>query len=467
MNNKLVIRTDNLPVKVGGEVNRVVGAVLRGLDSLGFVYVTRDQVERRVRLSTVRLYADKWLALEVDVGRLPPRVNVVKLLDEQVAVHLSAVCGYPVRAVGRALSGRHGLTYAVALSGDVERRRVTLPARADLDLETRPAGGLVPVGVGAGGPVWAKLGRLGHSLVVGATGSGKSTWLHVALAGLLLANGPERLRVVLIDPKRCELALWAGAPHLWARMAHDTGEASALLSRLADEVGRRGGLFAAAGVRDLAGYNRQAAVLLPTILVVIDEGLDLVLDAGARSELVGALKSLAMKGRGVGVFVWLATQHAAAAGGLPRVVSVNMATRLAFRVLDRSAAEVAGCPGAEKLSRPGRMLARIGGGEAEEVQGYYLDDEALSDVAGAVAEAVPAGGNGAVLTEAEQALVRYALEKLDGEFIVNRLGKAVEGWSPWRVMKLARKWEDAGWLSEPAHATDARRVLPSLAGMIA
>ena len=121
---------------------------------------------------------------------------------------------------------------------------------------------------------------------------------------------------------------------------------------------------------------------MPYILIAIDECLDLVISAGSKSELAGYLKTIAIRGRSAGVILWAATQHAAAVDGLPRVVNTNLTARLVFRVADRDAARVAGCPGAEGIARdrPGRLLAKIDG-KPMELQAYHLPDADLLRVA--------------------------------------------------------------------------------------
>jgi len=403
--------TRNLPTILTGEVERLGYSLLRGLDRLGFIHETKTGDSFTVRFSAVRLYGDQWAAYQVDAERLY-HFSVADLARPAVLSQLSAL------------------------------------------------------GVGRAGPVWVGLPKLGHTLLAGTTGSGKSTLLHSALAALLTGAGPDRLRVALVDPKRSEFTAWAGVPHLLGRIAHTTDQASDLLGDLVAEVDRRGDLLAGALVRDLGAYNRKAAEPLPYILAMVDECLDLVLDAGNKSELAGYLKSLAIRGRSAGVFLWAATQHGAAVTGMPRVVNTNLTTRLVFRVADDSAARVAGCPGAETLPRdkPGRLLAKIDH-DPQELQGYTLSDDALLAVARGLA------GEDADklqrLPDGEAALVRYAVDTLQGFFVVNRLAAAFagDGVTSHKVKTLAQRWERRGLLTTPKHATDARRVTPALCAL--
>lgn len=442
----MVNATRNLPLIMTSEVERLGYSILRGLDRLGFVHETKDGGAFAIRFDAVRLYGETWAAYHVDAERLY-HFSVADLAKPAVLAQLSAVTHKPVRSYADG-----GLAYVVELQ---PKSKVRLPGKIKLDLDTRPAGELlVPLGVGRDGPVWMNFHKIGHALIVGTTGSGKSTWLHSALASLLTGAGPDQLRLALIDPKRSELTTWANAPHLIGEIASTEQEATALLSGLAQEIDRRGGLFGAVLVRDLGAYNRKTAEPLPYILCVIDECLDLVLSAGAASNLTNHLKTIAIRGRSAGVILWAATQHAASVTGLPRVVNTNLTARLVFRVADRSAADVAGCPGAESLprDRPGRLIAKIDGGPAE-LQGFYLADDALLSVARGLA----AGVTGPMLTETEQDLLTWAANENGGALALADI-RARAGIGPREARRLADKLEARGWIQKDKMSSNRRAL---------
>lgn len=451
-NTTIVNATRNLPMTITGEVERLGYSILRGLDRLGFVHTDRDGATFSIRFDSVRLYGATWAAYHVDAERLY-HFSVSDLGKPSVTSQLAAVVKKPIRALDD-----RGLCFVVELQA---KPRVRLPDKVMLDLSTKPEGDLlVPLGMGRSGSVWRSLPDIGHTLIVGTSGAGKSVWLHSALAALLTSCGPDVLRLALIDPKRSEFTAWAGVPHLIVDIAHTEQEATKLLADLVREVDRRGDILAGALVRDLRAYNRKATEPLPYILIAIDECLDLVLSGG--KELAAHLKTIAIRGRSAGVILWAATQHAAAITGLPRVVNTNLTARLVFRVADRSAADAAGCPGAEALPRdkPGRLLAKIDGRPVE-LQGYYLADDDLLKVTRSVAGSVATGPQ---LGDGESALVRYAVERLGGAFVKNALAAAFSPeWSDHRIKTLAKAWELRGWLTKPANRADARRVTPELA----
>ncbi len=446
--------TRNLPTLPIREAERAGAQILAALDRLGFTHKDLDGRLFTVCFESAELWGDSWASFTVDVGRLY-HFDVLALASQKVKATLAAATRKDVFILTKP-----GLVYAVRLQPAQPAQR--LPKLAELDLDARPADPLsVPLGVGRAGPVWRSLPDLGHSLIVGTSGAGKSSWLHTALAALLTSASPDLLRLVLVDPKRSELTPWAAAPHLMGSIANTEAQAQQALDALAVECDRRGDLLAAIGARDIGGYNRRAADPLPLVLCVIDEVLDF---AGNRA-IEESQKTIARRGRSAGVILWAATQHAAAVDGLPRVVNVNLTTRLVFRVADGNAAQVAGCPGAQNIpqDRPGRLLAKLGSGP-QELQGYYLSDDALQALARGLA------GNtatGLALGDLECDLVRYAVQDLGGAFKVNTLARAFagQGMTNRKVAELARRWERRGWLTKPAHATDSRKITPDLAAL--
>lgn len=437
------------------KAQRWAAQMVESLSRLGFEHVTQDGRCFHPTFSDLALYGDRWFVAEIDAERLH-HYSITDLATKRVTDQLGAVLHKPVKAMVR-----NGLRYVIFLKPP--QPPIRLPKRVPLDLANKPSQDLllVPIGIGREGAVWQTLPHLGHSLIVGASGMGKSSFIHAALAALLTSTTPEQLGVILIDPKRSELVPWRTAPHLVGDIAYTTEQAAHVLANVVTEIDRRGEILAEAGVRDLTAYNRNMAISLSHILVVIDETLDLMLATNNSSDLVNALKIIASRGRSAGVILWCATQHAAAVSGLPRVVNVNLATRLVFRVLDESAARTAGCPGAERIDKntPGRMLAKLDGPPVE-LQGHFLSDQALADAI-KMLEHIPATP---VLSDREKMLVRYAVEHLDGRFTIGKLALAFggDGWSNRQLFNLGRQWEAREWLTKPRHATDSRKVTPTL-----
>jgi hypothetical protein len=449
-------------IDAAAESTRAAGLTIKALSDLGYEWRRQDGGVHTVMFSAVgygELRGAVFCVLEVDTLRLPRRVTARDLTKPETVHHIATVCGHPARVLNST-----GVTYVLRLTPAPAVPR--LPRSVALDLSARPAGLSVPVGVGRSGPVWRDLAAMGHTLITGASGSGKSNWLHAALAALLSGASPEVLRLAVVDPKVSEFAAWGRVPHLWAPIASDEAGAVRLLGAVVSELDRRGELLAGALVRDLAGYNRGAAVKLPVLLVCFDEVLDLVLAAGGeRSELARLLTRLAVKGRSAGVFLWVASQHARF-DLLPRAVTVNMHSRLVFRVGDQAAANMAGCPGAERIGRdvPGRFLAALDGGVPAGFQAFNLaDGELLAVVSGIVGAAV--GPAPVVLSDVERALVQHAVSDLDGGFIVGKLAAVFRdrGITHHQVRGIAERWERDGLLTAPASITAPRMVTGALA----
>ncbi|MBN1890640.1 MAG: DNA translocase FtsK [Thermoflexales bacterium] len=438
-----------LPIK---EAEVIGYKILRSYDRMGFTHKEEDGSVRGIRFRAAHLVGDEMASYTIDTETLwLPTDNLV---DPKIIHTLSDVLEKTVWTT------RRPLTVVVELKPRPKVCAVRLPTRVPLDLGNLPIGELlVPIGIGGEGAVQLTLPQMGHTLLVGATGAGKSMFVHAALSALLKANGPDLLRLVLIDPKRNELTPWQGVPHLLEGIATTPDQAEKALANAAAEVDRRGDVLGRAGMRDITAYNKKrAGDLLLFILVAIDETIDLTLQAGDRSRVADYLKIIATRGRSAGVILWCATQHAAAVSGLPRVVNVNLASRLVFRVNDRSAAQVAGCPGAQDIprNRPGRMLAKLDGPPME-LQGYCLSDEAV----GKLVQDLRRSGGGPTISDFERQLVRFAWENLRGAFTVNELAKVFHRGNG-TINDMATRWEQMGWLTPQNGRNGSRRVTETL-----
>jgi len=209
----------------------------------------------------------------------------------------------------------------------------------------------------SGAPIVADLERLPHLLIAGATGSGKSVGLAALLASLLFQNTPDALRLILIDPKRVELARFGRLPHLLAAMVTDVVEVVGVLQWLALEVDRRYRLFADVGARDLRAYNRRlpsGAAPLPRLVVVVDELADVMLRAPGEVEPL--LTRLAQLARATGIHLIVATQRPSA-DVITGLIKANFPARLAFAVASAIDSRVIlDAPGAESLLGRGDLL---------------------------------------------------------------------------------------------------------------
>jgi len=402
------------------------------------------------------------VAFQVDTMRLPIRIE--QLLNPEVGHQMQASLG------GRQVrvTNSRGLAVSVKLEPEEPKPKVRLPTRIPLDLETRREGAyMIPVGLGASGPVWRSLLKTGHILVGGESGSGKSTWLNTMLIALLEAHTPLVLQVAIIDPKQVEFQIYRGVPHLFGDVAVEVNQAEALLARLIVEMDRRRALFASVGAKSLKAYNRKACLEhsrkadepMPLILLVVDEVTDIALLAGLKSPFYTDLIRLVSKGRAFGLVVVLATQNPKAEV-LNTLIRGNMSTRIAFRVVTAEHSRtILGVGGAQELPRTihGRLLVRLDG-EPVTLQGFYLSDDKVAALTARL-RSQPVQ----VLTDLERELVRYAVEHLGGGFNTNRLWPAFqERIGRQSLLSLARRWEHIGWLAAQPGVNTPRRVSKEL-----
>jgi S-DNA-T family DNA segregation ATPase FtsK/SpoIIIE len=282
---------------------------------------------------------------------------------------------------------------------NVKRQTVLLRELIETEAFGSLAGAL-PVAFGkdvVGAPFFADLATMPHLIVAGATGAGKSVGLNVMLTSLLYKRGPEDVRLLMIDPKMVELAVYDGIPHMLLPVVTDMKKASLALRWVVDEMERRYTLFAQTGSRNITSYNERVARALaegktmkglagsvrtketgttmevpaegvdaatadepprpkrlPYILVVVDEFADLMMVAG--KDVESAVARLAQKARAAGIHVILATQRPSV-DVITGVIKANFPSRVAFKVSQKvDSRTILDQQGAEHLLGRGDML---------------------------------------------------------------------------------------------------------------
>ncbi len=200
----------------------------------------------------------------------------------------------------------------------------------------------------------ADLTRMPHLLIAGATGSGKSVCLNAILATLLMYNSPDRLKLVLIDPKRVELTGYNGIPHLITPVVTDIEQVSNVLQWVLREMDMRNLHFMENGVRNIQEYNRKfPAKALPYIVLVIDELANLMMEAA--SDVETSIVRLAQTARAMGIHLIVATQRPSR-DVITGTIKGNLPTRIAFAVASYVDSQVIlDRPGAENLFGKGDM----------------------------------------------------------------------------------------------------------------
>lgn len=214
----------------------------------------------------------------------------------------------------------------------------------------------IPVGVDVYGKTIVKaLDEMPHLLIAGATGSGKSVMLNVIIRALMAQNGPETLKLILIDPKRVELSQFKTSPHLLAPVIFDDVKAAATLNWLVEEMEVRYAQLEKAGARMIDDYNANQVTRMPKLVVIIDEFADLMLQS-ATGDSETAIIRLAQKARAVGIHLILGTQRPSV-DVVTGLIKANLPTRIAFMTTSRVDSQVIlDQAGAEELVGKGDML---------------------------------------------------------------------------------------------------------------
>ena len=206
-----------------------------------------------------------------------------------------------------------------------------------------------------GRPVFGDLAKMPHLLVAGATGSGKSVCLNTIIASLLVSATPDQVQMLFIDPKRVELTVYNGIPHLIKEVITDARLAAGALFEMTKEMDSRYERFAKAGVRKIEEYNAKfPAETLPYVVIVIDELADLMLIAPAKVETT--ICRLAQLARATGIHLVVATQRPSV-DVITGIIKANIPSRIAFAVSSQvDSRTILDMVGAERLLGRGDML---------------------------------------------------------------------------------------------------------------
>ncbi len=217
-----------------------------------------------------------------------------------------------------------------------------------------------------GTPHYVNIAKMPHGLIAGATGSGKSVAIHAVITSLLYRNGPNQMRFIMVDPKRVELTLYNGIPHLLTPVITDPKKCILALKWAAKEMDRRYGILEECQVRDIDSYHssileparkRKAKELpesMPYIVIVIDELAD-IMQTYPR-ELEAGIVRLAQMSRAVGIHLILSTQRPSV-NVITGLIKANVPTRMALQVASQiDSRTILDGSGAELLLGAGDML---------------------------------------------------------------------------------------------------------------
>jgi S-DNA-T family DNA segregation ATPase FtsK/SpoIIIE len=226
-------------------------------------------------------------------------------------------------------------------------------------------------------PIIVDIDRMPHMLIAGTTGSGKSVLMHALLTSLLFRNSPDELKLILIDPKRVEMANYNNIPHLLTPVIVEPEKILSALKWATAEMDRRYKLFQQVGVRNIQAYNEMSGFqALPYIVIFIDELADLMMFAPV--EVEDAITRLAQLARAVGIHLVIATQRPSV-DVITGLMKANIPCRIAFNVSSMIDSRVIiDGPGAEKLLGRGDMLYMPpDASKPMRIQGVYVTDQEI------------------------------------------------------------------------------------------
>lgn len=252
----------------------------------------------------------------------------------------------------------------------------------------------------SGEPVVADLEKMPHLLIAGSTGSGKSVCINALITSILMKAAPDRVKVIMVDPKVVELSIYNSIPHLLTPVITDPGRASDALKWAVREMERRYRLLASLGVRDINQYNRKIEGLsaaattdareetpepLPFIVIIIDEFADLMVVAS--NEIEESIARLAQMARAVGMHLVLATQRPSA-DVITGLIKANFPSRIAFKVMQAANSRIIlDQNGADKLLGMGDMLfLQVGKPEPVRLHGAFISNEESQRIVDFVAQ---------------------------------------------------------------------------------
>lgn len=251
----------------------------------------------------------------------------------------------------------------------------------------RDSKSILPLAFGrdvAGMPVVTGLEKMPHALIAGATGTGKSVALNAVILSLLYKHSPDVLKLILVDPKRVELSLYNGIPHLITPVIVDTKKVLNALKWAVREMEQRYQKLSECGARDIFSYNEKQNAsdkeILPFIVIIIDELADLMVQHG--KDVEGAIVRLAQMARAVGIHLIVSTQRPSVEV-ITGLIKANITTRVALQVASQiDSRTILDTSGAEKLLGKGDMLLQAGdsGAKLRRIQCAFVTEQEVHDV---------------------------------------------------------------------------------------
>ena len=241
-----------------------------------------------------------------------------------------------------------------------------------------------------GSCIVGNIARMPHLLIAGTTGSGKSVMINSIITTLLMRALPEDVRLIMVDPKRVELAGYNGLPHLYVPVVTEPKQAASALQWAVSEMERRLKVFERLNVRKISTYNEKQAAgefehydnppqKMPYLVIIIDELSDLMMVAG--KDVEASIVRIAQLGRAAGIHLIVATQRPSS-NVVTGLIKANITNRIAFNVATGIDSRVIiDQMGAEKLTGLGDMLfSKVDWGKPRRIQGCFVSDDEINEI---------------------------------------------------------------------------------------
>ncbi|MBE6541529.1 MAG: DNA translocase FtsK [Ruminococcaceae bacterium] len=236
----------------------------------------------------------------------------------------------------------------------------------------------------AGEAVYFDIGKMPHLLIAGCTGSGKSVCINSIITSLLYKASPDDVKMILIDPKKVELNIYNGIPHLLVPVVSEPKKAAGSLSWAVSEMERRFGLIESVGVRDIKAYNEVTKndpdyEYMPRIVIIIDELADLMMTAP--DDVEDSICRIAQKARAAGMHLVIGTQRPSV-DVITGLIKANVPSRIAFRTSSQiDSRTIIDVGSAANLIGMGDMLFNpVGALKPRRVQGAYVSESDVEEV---------------------------------------------------------------------------------------
>lgn len=358
----------NVQVDINGELSENASKLVETLRS--FNVKVKNKVEY-VRGPTITRYE-----LTPEPGT---RVSSIRNLVDDIALNL-ATTGVRIEAP---IPGKSAVGIEVP-----NKKQETVHLRTLIDSpKFKEAKSKLTVCLGedvAGEPVYFDIAKMPHLLIAGTTGSGKSVCINSIIMSILYKAKSEEVKLILVDPKKVELSIYNGIPHLLVPVISDTKNAASALSWAVGEMERRYGLLESVGVREITAYNRAIEgnpdyEQMYRIVIIIDELADFMMTAPDAVE--DSICRIAQKARAAGMHLILGTQRPST-NVITGLIKANIPSRIAFTVSNNTDSRVIlDKGGAENLIGKGDMLfSPVGALKLRRVQGAFVTETEVDEV---------------------------------------------------------------------------------------